>query len=86
MLCDAARAVAPAMTSVTGNTEAMLPSKPVADCAVEPEASTCPWLPRRPPRRLTRRRGRLTRAWRSAGRPGRYCSADMLTERRLLDS
>ena len=73
VLCDAARAVAPAMTSVTGNTDAMLPSKPVVDGAVIAEASTKP-----PPRRLrrpTRRRGRLTRAWRSTGRPGAYCSA-----------
>ena len=79
VLCDAARAVAPAMTSVTGNTDAMLPSNPVAAGAVVTEASTKSRPPRRPGR-TTRRRGRLTRAWRNTGRPGAYCSADISSD------
>ena len=74
---DAALAVAPAMTSVTGNTLAIEPSKPVVEGAVMTDASTYPSL-RRLPRRLTRLRGRLTRACRSTGKPDEYCSADML--------
>ena len=81
MLCDAALAVAPAMTSFTGNAAARLPSKPVATgAALANEFSFCP-----PPRtrlsrrRFTRRRGRLTLPGLSMGRPTPYCSADIMT-------